>query len=150
MKNTKGRADFLRLGDWNAVCYQCGRKMKASQLLRHWQGYYVCFEHWEIRQPQDFVKGIPDNQIVPWAQVIPSTVFTYNQEVTSPYLGDGVNKIFQLGDGLYNTSVTAVYVNGVSVGFTANATGLITTTVAPPNYSKVTASGTEIVLHEYY
>lgn len=150
MSSTKGRADFLRLGDWNTVCYQCGFKRKASQLIRHWQGYYVCPEHWEMRQPQDFVKGIPDNQTVPWAQVIPATVFNYNQAAVFPQFGDGVNKQFQLGDGLYNTTVTAVYVNGVSVGFTTTAKGLITTNTAPANYARVTASGVENVPHEYY
>lgn len=63
-----GRADYLALGDWNAVCYQCGRKRKASTLLRYWQGYYVCEEHWEPRQPQDFVRSVPDVQTPPWTQ----------------------------------------------------------------------------------
>lgn len=69
-----GQADFLELGDWNAACYECGRKFKASTLLRHWRGYYVCREHWEPRQPQDFVRGIPDIQTPPWVQV-PSQSF---------------------------------------------------------------------------
>jgi hypothetical protein len=71
----KGRADFLDLGDWNAVCYQCGRKRKASMLRRHWQGYYVCPEHWEPRQPQDFVRGVQDIQTPPWTQPMPADVF---------------------------------------------------------------------------
>jgi hypothetical protein len=71
----KGKADFLELGDWNAVCYQCGRKFKASSLRKHWQGYYVCQAHWEPRQPQDFVRSIPDTQTPPWAQPMPAPVF---------------------------------------------------------------------------
>lgn len=63
-----GRADFLDLGDWNAQCFRCGRKRKAGELVKQWQGYYVCPEHWEPRQPQDFVRGIPDNPSVPWSQ----------------------------------------------------------------------------------
>jgi hypothetical protein len=145
-----GRADFLRLGDWNVVCWQSGFKCKASQVVRNWQGYYVLPEFNEPRQPQDFVKGIPDNQTVPFAQVIPSTIFAYNQTPTQPFQGDGVNKQFQLGDGLYVTSVTAVYVNGTSVPFTANSYGLITTSTAPIQFAKITASGTETVPHEYY
>lgn len=70
-----GRADYLELGDWNSVCYECGRKRKASTLLRHWQGYYVCPEHWEPRQPQDFVRSVPDNQTPPWVQPMPANVF---------------------------------------------------------------------------
>lgn len=71
----KGPADQLDLGDWNAVCYQCGRKRKASTLLRHWQGYWVCPQHWEPRHPQDFVRSIPDNMTPPWAQPMPANVF---------------------------------------------------------------------------
>jgi len=72
-----GRADHLDLGNWNAVCYQCGRKRKASILVRHWQGYYVCPEHWEARQPQDFVRAVPDVQTPPWAQPAPADTFTF-------------------------------------------------------------------------
>lgn len=70
-----GRADHLVLGDWNAVCYQCGRKRKASTLMRHWQGFYVCKEHWEPRQTQDFVRNIPDVITPPWAQPMPADTF---------------------------------------------------------------------------
>ena len=72
---TIGRSDYLALDDWNAQCWECGKKFKASQLLRHWQGYYVCQAHWEPRQQQDFVRSVPDNQTVPWAQPRPAAVF---------------------------------------------------------------------------
>jgi hypothetical protein len=71
----RGRADFWEGGTWNAVCFQCGRKRKASEMKRHWQGYYVCPEHWEARHPQDFVRSIPDRMGVPWAQP-PEDAFT--------------------------------------------------------------------------
>lgn len=70
-----GRADYLALGDWNTVCYQCGRKRKASTMKKHWQGYWVCPEHWEPREAQDFVRNVPDNMTVPWAQPRPADVF---------------------------------------------------------------------------
>lgn len=70
-----GKADYLSLGDWNAVCYQCGRKRKASQMKKYWEGYYVCPEHWEPRQAQDFVRGVPDNMSTPWAQPFPTDLF---------------------------------------------------------------------------
>jgi hypothetical protein len=68
-----GQADYLDLGDYNAACFECGRKRKASTLKRHWKGYYVCPEHWEPRQPQDFVRGIPDIQTPPWVQPLTVT-----------------------------------------------------------------------------
>ncbi len=70
-----GKADFLKLGDWNAQCYECGRKRKASSLKRHWQGYFVCPEHWEPRQPQDFVRGTEDLQTPPWTQPQPAPLW---------------------------------------------------------------------------
>ena len=63
-----GQSDFLDLGGWNAQCFRCGMKRKAGTLRRQWQGYWVCPEHWEPRQPQDFVRGVKDTQTVPWSQ----------------------------------------------------------------------------------
>jgi hypothetical protein len=63
-----GQADYLNLGDWNAQCFRCGAKRKASTLRKQWQGYWVCPEHWEPRHPQDFVRGVADNPSVPWDQ----------------------------------------------------------------------------------
>lgn len=64
----KGRADYYLPGDWNVACSMCGRKRKASELVRNWQGLWRCPEHNEPRQPQDFVRAIPDVQGVPFAQ----------------------------------------------------------------------------------
>jgi hypothetical protein len=71
----KGQADFLELGDWNAVCSMCGRKRKASTLVRNWQGFMRCPEHNEVRHSQDFVRAVPDVQTPPWTQPIPADVF---------------------------------------------------------------------------
>lgn len=64
----KGSADFLKLGDWNVTCSLCGKKMKASWMVKNWQGTYRCPEHNEPRHPQDFVRAVPDVQTVPWSQ----------------------------------------------------------------------------------
>src|ERR1700686_3666935 len=64
----RGRADYLFLGDWKAVCSLCGRKRKASELVQNWQGFWRCPEHNEARNAQDFVRGIPDIQTPPWVQ----------------------------------------------------------------------------------
>lgn len=64
----KGRADYWAPGDWNASCSMCGRKRKASQMVKNWQGLYRCPEHNEPRHPQDFVRNMPDIQSVPWSQ----------------------------------------------------------------------------------
>ena len=58
----------LKLGDWNAICDRCGFKYKASDLKEEWTGNMVCKECWEPRHPQDFLRGIPDDQSVPWSR----------------------------------------------------------------------------------
>jgi hypothetical protein len=62
-------------GDWIADCDVCGRKFKASQLLQRWDGLMCCEDDWEIRQPQDFVRGVADTQIAPWLRPEPSDSF---------------------------------------------------------------------------
>jgi len=55
-------------GDWDAMCDVCGRKFKASKLKMRWDGIMACPQDWEPRQPQDFVRGVPDPQLVPWVR----------------------------------------------------------------------------------
>lgn len=64
----KGRADYYAPGDWNVACSMCGRKRKASWMVKNWQGQYRCPEHNEARQPQDFVRAVTDDMSVPWSQ----------------------------------------------------------------------------------
>jgi len=62
-------------GDWIADCDVCGRKFKASQLQKRWDGLMCCRHDWEIRQPQDFVRGVADTQIAPWTRPEPADQF---------------------------------------------------------------------------
>lgn len=60
--------NFYKPGQWNAICYVCGRKFKSSELKKNWKGYWVCSRDWEPRHPQDFVRAVPDVQTPPWVQ----------------------------------------------------------------------------------
>ena len=71
----KGEADFLELGSWNAICFRCGSKYKASMMQKNWQGFYTCLRCWEPRQPQDFAVGIAEVQTAPWIQADPAPLF---------------------------------------------------------------------------
>ena len=115
---SRGKSDFLQLGDWNAVCFECGRKFKASDLKRHWKGYYVCPSHWEPRQPQDFVRGVQDTQTPPWTQPMPADQFvpiTYAR---------ALNDVLPLADSV-TFSVSTVRADSIavseSVSFVDNA-----------------------------
>jgi hypothetical protein len=63
-----GGRDYLDLGTWNASCSMCGRKRKANEMVRNWQGMYRCPEHNEVRHPQEYVRAVPDIQTPPWVQ----------------------------------------------------------------------------------
>lgn len=53
---------YYEMGTNNAVCDQCGRAFKSNQLKKRWDNAWTCTACWEPRHPQDFVKGIKDNQ----------------------------------------------------------------------------------------
>lgn len=74
-----GHADYLKLGDWNAICDVCGRKFKASELKERWDNAMVCTNDWEPRQPQDFVRGVPDGQAAPWVRPEPEPIWVAGQ-----------------------------------------------------------------------
>ncbi len=69
------RTTYFKPGDHNAICFECGGKFKASELKKHWKGYYVCERDWEPREAQDFVKAIPDIVTPPWVQPPPAPIF---------------------------------------------------------------------------
>jgi hypothetical protein len=68
-------AEAYRHGDWLATCDRCGREFYASQLRREWTGLMVCSGDWDPRHPQDFKRGVPDRQAVPWSRPEPPEVF---------------------------------------------------------------------------
>lgn len=63
-----GRADFFKDGEWNFTCDLCGAKNKSGNAMFTWNGLYVCSHHREIRNPQDFLRGVKDDQTTPWSR----------------------------------------------------------------------------------
>lgn len=63
-----GPADRFELGDWNIACSMCGRKLKASEAVKNWAGMWRHPKCNEPRQPQDFVRGVPDIQTPAFTQ----------------------------------------------------------------------------------
>jgi len=70
-----GHADYWKPGSYNAICDICGFKYKAEELRRRWDGVMCCPEDWEIRHPQDFVRGVKDQRALPWTRPEPPDVF---------------------------------------------------------------------------
>lgn len=107
-----GRADYLSLGDWNAACFRCGRKRKASTMKKQWQGFYVCPEHWEPRHPQDFVRGVKENPSVPWSQP-PLNQFIYPSNNTAAIAGIAISGLAISGTGgTLNPPGTTFFIDG--------------------------------------
>ncbi len=52
-------------GDFYRICDRTGFKVRANQTRQQWDQLIVRKESWEPRQPQDFVRGVADEQIVP-------------------------------------------------------------------------------------
>ena len=67
-------------GEWNVTCDVCSKKIKAHEAKPRWDGFIVCPEDYETRQPQDFVKAQVDKITVPFTRPIPTLIFT-----TVPY-----------------------------------------------------------------
>jgi len=104
----------LKVGSWNTDCQRCGFKYKAFDLKKEWTGLHVCFDCYEPRHPQDYLKGVPDDSSVPWTAPtsIPPTI-EYNDDITKT-LVSGTNLNIQD----WNTDLTHARVVTLS---TANA-----------------------------
>jgi hypothetical protein len=63
-----GRADYWADGQWNFYCDLCGRKAKSSDGVKTWDSFYVCRHHKEVRNPQDFLRGVREKMSVPWTR----------------------------------------------------------------------------------
>lgn len=92
---TRGE-DYYADGDWNAVCYFCGFRFKASELIRHWQGFYVCRRDFEVRQPQDFVRAIPDVQTPPWVQPRPAADWLFGDALLTESSDESIGPLIYI------------------------------------------------------
>ncbi len=68
-------ADYYEDGAWNAFCDFCGAKQKSGNMMRTWNNFYVCRHHKEVRNPQDFVRGVKENMSLPWTRPEPADTF---------------------------------------------------------------------------
>ena len=75
---------YYNAGDHNAICDSCGRKFKASDLKKRWDGLYVCSDDWEPRHSLDFVRSHPDKITVDWNRPQLPMVFSHVEGVYDP------------------------------------------------------------------
>ena len=123
---------YFKLGTYNAICYVCGFKYKADEMLKRWDGVYVCREDWEIRQPQDFVRPPnQDPQALPWTQRETDPTFAANYPAPLTNIVVGTPSIFVNG---------ALLVSGVDYTIVLPQ-GVVTFTVPPASGATISWSG---------
>lgn len=64
--------NHLLLGNWNALCDSCGRKFKALDLRKRWDGLMVCEEDYELRHDQDFLRVQKEKITVDFSRPYPT------------------------------------------------------------------------------
>ena len=134
----KGRADYLALGDYNVACSMCGRKRKASEVVRNWQGLYRCPEHNEPRQPQDFARGIKEVISPPWAQIETDNFVTFTPTFPA-FIFPSPIKLLPGAQPIQDENFFLVLdENGLPItsesGFSASAVALTPSWVIPETY----------------
>ncbi len=102
-KLLKGPEDYFAMGDWNARCDECYRKCKASSMFLRWDNCRVCWRCMEIRNPQDFVQGIPDYMTAPWTRQTPPQKFATSTDTPEQTSGQ-------------STMINGNMINGVMIG----------------------------------
>ena len=129
-KRTVGRSDYLKHGDPNAICDVCGFKYKLSQLKKRWDNLMVCPEDFEVRQPQDYVRGVRDQRSIPDARPEAPDVFVTGFVTTpvgatvitvgaSPFTFTNPTSLplsIEVNDG----SVSSITVNSIQQSTTSN------------------------------
>ena len=71
-----GRENYYKPGSWYRVCDRTGFVVRAERTRKEWDGLIVRGRSFELRNVQDFVKGVPDDQTVPEARPKPA-VYTF-------------------------------------------------------------------------
>lgn len=103
-----GRDYYYKPGSFYRICDRTGFRYRAERTRKEWDQLIVRDQSWEIRQPQDFVKGVRDDQTVPEARPRPTFEFTGPGQSTlaaaaaidAVYVSVNAPFAFQLGDKL--------------------------------------------------
>jgi hypothetical protein len=77
---------FYKKGSWNRICDRTGFKVKAEDTVKEWQGLIVRKQSAELRNQQEFIRGIPDKQNAPEPRPDSDPVYLTTNEVTAASL----------------------------------------------------------------
>lgn len=65
MRRRNSKKEYYKPGDHWKICDLSGFKVRASDTVKLWNGLIVKRDWAESRNPQDFARGVADNQRVP-------------------------------------------------------------------------------------
>ena len=102
-QSTAPGATHYRRGSYNVWCQRCGKKRKAEELQMEWDGLRVCRECFELRHPQDMVRGVVDLMGVPWSSPEGEDEFVLEaaiQGVTTAVFGAGPENLWDYSNTL--------------------------------------------------
>ena len=113
--NKKTRNPGWKSGEHWVECMRTGRVVRASDIRKEWNGLLVAKEEYEVRHPQEMIRGIVDN---------PTAQGYVNQETSgtdvSPDYGQAVSGIARAGsaragyDDLQDTILSGTFNPGLS------------------------------------
>lgn len=72
----------IQPGQWNVLCDRTGFRLPNHMLRFEWNNLLVWDRVWEIRQPQDLLRGISDNMSVPYGRPKLQPSFLQPNEIT--------------------------------------------------------------------
>lgn len=58
--------NYYLSGSWNVICQLCGKKIKAANVFKRWDGLLVCEDDYEQRNILDFMRIKSDEISVPY------------------------------------------------------------------------------------
>lgn len=116
-----GTKKHFRMGSFYRICDRTGFATRAEDTQMEWNNLIVDRRVFESRQPQDFVRGVSDNQTVPYARPRSPNVF----------VGSSTLAQFQVYGGTYpSTLATAFEIQNGSIMVT-HAAAVVTASGYP-------------------
>lgn len=68
---------YFKSGTWNIICAVCGRQYKSDEILKRWDGVFVCKDDFEVRHVADFIRPTIERSSVPFQNPDSDDTFVY-------------------------------------------------------------------------
>lgn len=100
VRGKKTRNPGYEPGNHWIACDRCGCDIRAEDAKKEWTGLWLCPDDWEIRHPQDFVRGRYDEIAAAEPnRPEPTDIFT-DKDVDLPDTPD-----YEIPDGTFDNSL---------------------------------------------